>query len=79
MADVALIIADIVLADLGLDSVELTEEGLDGLYDSVPDIDETDVSDEELARLNDSVDDIADSVEALEEILNQLTLPGGES
>lgn len=69
LGDVALIIANIVLADLGLDSVELTEEGLDALYDSFPDIDQTDISDEDLARLNDSLDDIADSVDALEEIL----------
>jgi hypothetical protein len=69
MGDVALIIADIVLADLGLDSVELTEDGLDGQYGSVPDIDETDISDEDLARLNDSVDSIADAVEALETML----------
>jgi len=69
LGDVALIIADIVLADLDLDSVELTEEGLDALYTSFPDIDQTDISDEDLARLNDSLDDIADSVLALEEIL----------
>jgi len=69
LGDAALIIADIVLKDLNLDSVELTEEGLDTLYDSPPDIDQTDISDEVLARLNNSLDDIADSVDALEEIL----------
>jgi hypothetical protein len=69
LGDAALIIADIVLADLDLDSIELTEEGLDALYDSLPDIDQTDISDEDLARLNDNLDDILDSVNALEEIL----------
>jgi len=69
LGDVALIIADIVLKDLDLDSVELTEEGLDELYDSRPVIDQTDISDEDLARLNESLDDIADSVDALEEML----------
>jgi hypothetical protein len=69
LGDVALMIADIVLADLDLDSIELTEEGLDALYTSLPVIDQTDISDEDLARLNDSLDDIADSVVALEELL----------
>ena len=71
LGDAALIIADIVLKDLNLDSVELNEEGLVALYDGLPDIDidQTDISDEDLARLNDSLDDILDSVDALEEIL----------
>lgn len=71
LGDAALIIANLVLADLHLDSVELTEAGLNALYDSVPDIDidSTDISDEELARLQDSLDDIRDAVDALEEML----------
>lgn len=69
LSDAALIIAGTVMADLGLDSVELTEEGLDALYGGVPDIDQADISDEDLARLNDSLDDIADAVAALEEML----------
>jgi len=71
LGDAALIIADIVLKDLNLDSVELTEEGLVALYDGLPDIDidQTDISDEDLARLNDSLGDILDSVNALVELL----------
>jgi hypothetical protein len=69
LGDAALIIANLVLTDLGLDSVELTEEGLDALYDTTPEIDQTDISDAMLQQLNDSLDDIADAVDALEELL----------
>ena len=71
LGDVALIIADTVFADTGVGSIELTEEGLEELYESRPpiDIDDTDISDADLALLNASLKDIQDSIDALEEIL----------
>jgi len=70
LGNAALIIANLVLTDLGLDSVELTEEGLEDEYEGeVISFDSTDISDARLQQLNDSLDDIADAVVALEDLL----------
>ena len=70
LGDAAMIIANLVLADQGLDSVELTEDGLNALYGSAASIDFSgDISTEDLQRLNDNLDDVRDAVGALEENL----------
>ena len=72
LGDAALIIANTVMTDLSLTSLELTEDGLDALYTSLSaDFDSTDISDTALQQLNDSLDDIADAVEALEDLLGE--------
>jgi len=70
LGDAALFIADLVMRDQEVDSVELTEEGLDELYEGIGTIDFDDnLTAGEMDDFNETLDEIADAVDAIEELV----------
>ncbi len=70
LGDAALFIADLVMDDLNIDTVELTEDGLDELYESVGTIEFDDnLTSADMDEFNEILDNIEDAVDAIEELV----------
>jgi len=67
VARTTMVLGQVVLSDLGGDSVRLTEEGIDALYSDTPDL-EGDVTDTQLGYLSEDIVAMQEAVLALEEI-----------
>jgi hypothetical protein len=64
MAHLALTMANIVTDDLVLDSLQLTEDYLNGLYDTPADLSDV-VDDAMLAEISDNITSIGEAIDAL--------------
>ena len=72
LGDAALFIADLVMRDQGTDTVELTEDGLDDLYEGIGTIEfDDDLTAQDMQEFNDIIDEIADAVVAIEELVGE--------